>query len=117
MTATNVRRALLLAVSIILGAAVLAGASAAHADVSCYHWDTARAQLQAKYGEVPTYTGDTGSGTVIVTVNPKTGTWTELLQTAGNVVCLIAEGEHWGAPPPDPAPSPAPATETDPKGI
>lgn len=69
-------------------------------EAQCLLTGSALAQARDKYGELPAFLGQTDSapGTLIITVNPTSGTWSAFVHANGGTeVCMVASGTGWTA--------------------
>ena len=93
---------------LLAGLAAVAGAGRAHAAIICLPVAEARAQALARFGEVAAFGGENdmayGGGQMIVTLNPKTQSWTVFLIVQNNIACAMLSGDGWELAPPEVSP-------------
>lgn len=108
------RRAALIAAGTLALCALLLYATYALADEQtlrpgCHVWKEEIDALRAKFGEAPAFIAATEQGVVLtITLNPVTGTWTALMQSTPDIVCVAAAGKGWESAPPSVANPPPP---------
>lgn len=98
---------------LILAAAMLAAVllpSIAFA-TTCIRAEGILAHLADAFGEQPAFTAITAGGTVTVTVNSDTGSWTMVASPSPEILCMIAMGHGWRATEVPTAPPPAPVPQ------
>ena len=110
---TNYIRAALIVTAGTIAAILLTFAPRAHAADGpiCMSWDSAKTVAKDKWGELPSYQADSSQGGVLViTINPKTNTWTLWLMPSASMACAIGAGTGWEPAPPSVVAPPAPST-------
>ena len=108
---TVITRLLLLA-GLAAAAGAIAIAGRPHAAIICLPVAEARAQALARFGEVAAFGGENdmayGGGQMIVTLNPKTQSWTVFLIVQNNIACAMLSGDGWELAPPEVTGQPVP---------
>lgn len=64
----------------------------------CGPTETLLATIRETYQEVPQYIAVQGGAVVTFTVSPS-GSWSVLMQTQSDVICLVLSGDGWGDAP------------------
>lgn len=77
------------------GIAVLAGASAAQAEMLCGARDEIVTELKKTWEEDQTAIGLSNNGGVLEVYSSRKGTWTVLMTMPDGPTCMIGAGEHW----------------------
>lgn len=80
--------------SLLIGAALLAGTSAA-AESLCGTREDLLKQLAAQYQEAPVGIGLASNGSVVELLTSTAGSWTLMVTPPNGPSCLIGTGEAW----------------------
>jgi hypothetical protein len=67
----------------------------------CAPRDVIEKRIHTEYGETPIGAGVVDGGTVYITNNPETGSFTILVRRPGGLTCLVMSGEGWASTDPE----------------